>query len=292
MGGWGIVAADVIVMASLAQIAGKYGFLLFGADGLAENTAWVTLVGCLWIAALTYVCYRGIEVSAKFQFVMLAVEVVFLVAFSLVALIKVYTNHALDSSVKPGLSWLNPFKIASFDGSQSTIGAFSGAILLAVFIYWGWDSAVSVNEETKDPATTPGRAAVISTLVLLLTYAVVSIATMAFAGPQLLIDNSDDVFQRGRRPGPRQRAGQVPDLCGAHLRGSLDADDDPADGTHHLVDGRVPGAAGPVREDAQAVPDADYLHHRDGCHLDRLLRPCSPGSRTTSSATPHRPSAC
>jgi amino acid transporter len=194
MGGWGIVAADVIVMASLAQIAGKYGFLLFGADGMAENTTAVTIVGCLWIAALTYVCYRGIEVSAKFQFVMLAVEVVFLVAFSFVALVRVYTSHAIPTSVKPSLSWLNPFKITSFDGSQSTASAFSAAILLAVFIYWGWDSAVSVNEETKDPETTPGRAAVISTLVLLATYAVVSIATLAFAGPKLLIDNSDDVF--------------------------------------------------------------------------------------------------
>lgn len=43
MGGWGIVAADVIVMASLAQIAGQYGFLLVGADGLAQSTFWVTL---------------------------------------------------------------------------------------------------------------------------------------------------------------------------------------------------------------------------------------------------------
>src|SRR5580692_7309864 len=30
-GGWGIVAADILVMASLAQIAGQYVFLLFGA---------------------------------------------------------------------------------------------------------------------------------------------------------------------------------------------------------------------------------------------------------------------
>src|SRR3954468_15239201 len=29
MGGWGIIAADIIVMANLAQIAGSYGFLLF-----------------------------------------------------------------------------------------------------------------------------------------------------------------------------------------------------------------------------------------------------------------------
>ena len=31
-GGWAIVAADVLVMASLAQIAGQYVFLLFGAE--------------------------------------------------------------------------------------------------------------------------------------------------------------------------------------------------------------------------------------------------------------------
>src|SRR6201996_4711695 len=36
-GGWAIVAADVLVMASLAQVAGQYVFLLFGADGIGSN---------------------------------------------------------------------------------------------------------------------------------------------------------------------------------------------------------------------------------------------------------------
>ena len=193
MGGWGIIAADIIVMASLSQIAGKYGFLMFGADDLANNRFWVTFVGCVWIAALTYVCYRGIEVSAIFQFVMLSIEVVVLIIFSVVALFKVYTNNAPEGSVKPSLSWFNPLKIVNDSGSFD-FSAFSGAILLAVFIYWGWDSAVSVNEETRDPATTPGRAAVLSTVILLATYAVVAVAAMSFAGPQALADNSDDVF--------------------------------------------------------------------------------------------------
>src|ERR1700689_1775675 len=40
-GGWAIVAADVLVMASLAQVAGQYVFLLFGADSIGDNaTAW------------------------------------------------------------------------------------------------------------------------------------------------------------------------------------------------------------------------------------------------------------
>jgi amino acid transporter len=51
-----------------------------------------------------------------------------------------------------------------------------------LFIYWGWDTTVSVNEETKDPHTTPGRAAVLSTLVLLVTYAIVVVSTQSYAG--------------------------------------------------------------------------------------------------------------
>jgi amino acid transporter len=51
-----------------------------------------------------------------------------------------------------------------------------------LFIYWGWDTAVSVNEETADPAKTPGRAAIISTVLLLVTYGIVIFSVQAFAG--------------------------------------------------------------------------------------------------------------
>src|SRR6476661_5281029 len=53
MGGWGIIAADILVMANLAQIAGQYGFLLFGLDGLAASTFWTTFAGVLWIVVMT-----------------------------------------------------------------------------------------------------------------------------------------------------------------------------------------------------------------------------------------------
>ena len=36
-GGWGIVAADILVMASLAQVAGQYVFLLFNANGIGAR---------------------------------------------------------------------------------------------------------------------------------------------------------------------------------------------------------------------------------------------------------------
>ena len=51
-----------------------------------------------------------------------------------------------------------------------------------LFIYWGWDTAVAVNEETKDRNRTPGLAAILSTFILLVTYALVIFSMQAFAG--------------------------------------------------------------------------------------------------------------
>lgn len=192
MGGWGIIAADVIVMANLAQIAGSYSFQLFGLESLYESTLWTTVAGVLWIAIMTYICYRGIEVSARMQYALLGIEVIVLIVFSVIALAKVYTGNAPEGSLTPSLAWLWP--------SGMTLSALVTATLIAVFIYWGWDTAVAVNEETSDPDKTPGRAAIISTLLLLMTYAIVSVATVAFAGvgdTDLGLanpDNSDDVF--------------------------------------------------------------------------------------------------
>src|ERR671928_802389 len=94
MGGWGIIAADVIVMANLAQVAGSYGYRLVGLDSLADNTFWTTVAGVGWIVVMTWVCYRGIQPTARVQNVLLAVEVVVLVAFAGYALVAVHAGTA------------------------------------------------------------------------------------------------------------------------------------------------------------------------------------------------------
>ena len=181
MGGWGIIAADVIVMANLAQIAGSYSFTFVGQLGLpgvaelADSTLWSTVAGLAWIAIMTYICYRGIEISARLQYVLLSIEVVVLLVFAGFALTRVYTGTAESYSLIPSLDWFNPFTLDF--GS-----VIAPAMLIAIFIYWGWDTAVSVNEESDDPAKTPGRAAILSTVLLLATYGVVTVAAVAFAG--------------------------------------------------------------------------------------------------------------
>src|SRR5579864_4513930 len=58
-GGWAIIAADVLVMASLAQVAGQYVFLEFNAKGIGGNptSGWVLLAGVIWIVLMTGICY-------------------------------------------------------------------------------------------------------------------------------------------------------------------------------------------------------------------------------------------
>src|SRR4029078_1663979 len=79
-----------------------------------------------------------------------------------------------EGFILPGLDWLWPGGLSLSD--------FVDAVLIAVFLYWGWDTAVAVNEEADHPGTTPGRAAVLSTVLLLVTYVLVSVASVAFAG--------------------------------------------------------------------------------------------------------------
>ena len=180
LSGWAIVAADVIVMASLAQIAGIYSFLLVGWQSAAD-TAWaVTLVGCLWIVAMTWICLVGIELSALTQRFLLGAEVTILALFAAVALIK-------GGAATPSLSWLNPLHVSS-------PGALADGVLLGLFIYWGWDSGVAVNEESENPETGPGRAAVVSTILLVAIYVVVSFAAQAHGGERFLAAHQDDVL--------------------------------------------------------------------------------------------------
>jgi amino acid transporter len=184
MGGWGIVCAGTIVMANLAQIAGLYLFLLFGWQGAADSTVAVTVVGVAFIIAMTWICVIGIELSARTQVGLLGAELITLALFAVVALVKVYTGNAGAGAVDPSLSWFNPFEIDS-------VGALTAGVLIAVFIYWGWDSTVTVNEETVNSTEAPGRAALIATVILLAIYVLVAVAAQAYGGAERLVDQDD-----------------------------------------------------------------------------------------------------
>ncbi|MDI2128206.1 APC family permease [Yinghuangia seranimata] len=167
-GGWVVQCATVIAMTALAQVGSAYLLDLVGLGGLADDRVAVTVTAVLVLAAVTAVAYRGVQLAAVVQYVLLGLQLVALVGFGVAAFAK-------DGAASPSLSWLNPF---GFDG----LGGFAEAVLLCLYIYWGWDALITVNEETTDRSRIPGQAAVISTLVLLATYLFTAFAAISFAG--------------------------------------------------------------------------------------------------------------
>ena len=180
IGGWAIAMTGVLVIGSLADIAVRFGLLTVGLDDLAGTDAVVVPLAVLVILAVTAMCVWGTEISARFQNVLILAQVASLLVFAGVALGRAVTGDGIDPIV-PSITWLDPFGAGG--------AALTAGLLLGVFAYWGWESALNLNEETTDPSSAPGRAGLVSTVLLLLTYLGVAYAVVAFAGTSFLTDN-------------------------------------------------------------------------------------------------------
>ncbi|MEV5882723.1 APC family permease [Streptomyces sp. NPDC052020] len=181
MCGWGLVIATVIVLSNLAGVATSYFWLLAGeltgSEAVADldgNKA-VHILTCLaLIAAATAVSYRGMTATKGVQYALVALQLVVLALFVVFAFTKAgsgsFAGH-LDFS----WSWLNPFEVGSF-------ATFSAGLSLSIFMYWGWDACLTANEETVGSEKTPGRAALISMVVLVGSYLVTAVAAQMAVG--------------------------------------------------------------------------------------------------------------
>lgn len=171
MSGWGLAVSGIISVGNAAEIASTYLFRLFGHEACAP--AKIATASAI-IVLMTWISYRGVDLGERMQNVLVAVQFGVLAAIACVALARVFAHRAGPQAIAPSLSWLSPTGLSA---SQ-----FATGVILCVFIYWGWDACLAVGEETKDSTRTPGRAAVIATLLLVTTYILVSYAAQSFAG--------------------------------------------------------------------------------------------------------------
>ena len=168
------------------------------------------------------------------QFVLVFFQLGVLVLFSVMALSK-----AGGPDDPGGLAfswdWFNPF-------TGLTITALVAGLSASIFSFWGWDSALTVNEESKDAEKTPGRAALLAVVSILLTYLLVSVSTLMYAGDGtegLGLGNeeiSDNVFGALAEPVMGTPLNNLLFLAVLASRGEPD-DDIPANHSHHARDG-------------------------------------------------------
>jgi amino acid transporter len=163
-----LLVAEVAVLVPIGVAA------LVALSPHVKSTATQIALGGVIIAVLVVLCLRGIDGTERYQRALLAVELLMLVILSVVALVKVFTNHAGPQALMPRWDWISPIGLSITDLARGTV--------LCVFAFWGWDTSLSVSEEAEEPKKDPGRAAVLATFILLAVYVLVSVALQAFAG--------------------------------------------------------------------------------------------------------------
>ena len=184
IGGWAIFTTGVLVIGSLADVSAYYLYDLLGLIDLRNSRVAVIALAVVIVAVMTAICVIGTELSARVQRVMALAQVGALILFIVVAAIALISDDATNKSIDPSLSWLNPFAIDQYSGLLA-------GVLLGVFIYWGWESAVNLTEESRDSSRAPGLAGIVSTVTLLVVYIGVTVTLVGYAGLER-IERFDD----------------------------------------------------------------------------------------------------
>jgi amino acid transporter len=172
------VLATIIVLSNLAGVAVQFLYQFIGSavnsemiSGLWENKLINVATVLVLLAIATYIAYRGIDTTEHVQLVLVSFQLVMLLLFTLMAIAKSGASEVGE-----------PFSWSWFSPAGLTLSAFITGLSFSIFAFWGWDTALTVNEESKNSDTTPGRAALLCVLSILLTYLLVSVATQMYAG--------------------------------------------------------------------------------------------------------------
>jgi amino acid transporter len=190
--GWVQVWASILFCTTAPLLAGGYTLqFLHSAFNLVSvntitNTRDIALVAALWLLFVTGICVYGIRWTTNAQWVMVIIEYVCVVGFSVGGIIKVWIKHPVHSlNFSP--SWMDPFHIHGF-------AALASGLALGVFFFWGWDTALNLNEESRDASRIPGRAGIISMWLLLFVFLLNFVAAQMLLGPAAIHNQGTEVL--------------------------------------------------------------------------------------------------
>ena len=183
--GWIVIMTDLLFMAfagpqggaALLQLVNAWGLnSIGGLDITPANTNLTIIVGVGFLALVTYMVLVGIKIAARFQWMLLATEYLIVLGFSIIGFF-----HKGGSGFT--LNWLNPFSINGWS-------SFAAGMVVAVFFYWGWDTAANLNEETEEGSLNPGRAGILGMFFLLILFLIASISIQETLTPLEIQANS------------------------------------------------------------------------------------------------------
>ncbi|PXW80369.1 amino acid/polyamine/organocation transporter (APC superfamily) [Nitrosomonas sp. Nm84] len=172
-GGWALLLASILAGVAATQIIVNATAIIFN---LEEMPAWFRFgVATSFIFITTYLTALGAEESSRTTMILTITQYGGLIILAAILFIRIMQGEAVSTAEPFSLEWLNPFAITSFN-------AFLNGFLVALFIFWGFDAALAMSEETDGSAEQAGRSGIIAMLITVVTYVVFSTAALAYAG--------------------------------------------------------------------------------------------------------------
>jgi amino acid transporter len=181
--GWIMLMYYTIGTTSLTIPLGSYT-LSFFSNAAANNTHDVALVGTVLNLVVLAVAALGVKLTARFQWVWALFEYGLLVGFTIAAIGLIY-GVQLAHSVHMSASW---FTISGAGGFKALVSG----VLLAVFLYSGWDTAAYVTEEAHGQQA--GRAAITSVVLLFGIYTITILALQGIAPNHVMQANAANIL--------------------------------------------------------------------------------------------------
>jgi amino acid transporter len=166
--------------------------LLLVAPQLVDSTPWVTGIAMLWLTAISIIVFKGIKQASYLQALMTGIEILILIAITIAGIIQYAHTPAHEFS----FTWL------SFH--EFTPQSFATGALTAVFLYWGWDVTLNLNEETKDAGNTPGKGAFWSIVIIMLVFIAFDISVLlVLSDPEIQNSSTNIIFAIADKIFPR-----------------------------------------------------------------------------------------
>src|ERR1700722_5333023 len=181
--GWIMLMYYSVGTTSLTIPLGTY-MLSFFSNSAANNTHAVAAVGTAFDLFVLVVAALGIKLTARFSWGWAIFEYGLLVGFSIAAVIGIY-GHRLHHTVHVSSSW---FTVSGAGGFSALVSG----LLLAIFLYSGWDTAAYVSEEAKGKQA--GPAGVTSVVILFVIYAGVVLCLQGVAPNGAMQANAANVL--------------------------------------------------------------------------------------------------
>ncbi len=136
---------------------GPSALTLLGVEDI--SIPWGEVISATLLGGVTVIyAIIGIHLTARFQTIISIVEHIILISFCAIGVYVVFILKR-EGTVTPTWKWLIPSGVGG-------AGSLVAGMIVAAYLFTGWDTSIYLNEETERPEVNPGKAALWSVAIL------------------------------------------------------------------------------------------------------------------------------